>query len=802
MRPLRLEIEGFTSFRERVVLDFESLDLFAITGPTGAGKSSLIDALVFALYGQVPRVGKEYRQLLSHGSERANVRLDFAVGNDRFRVVRTIRATGPAPTRLERVHPGPPERTEALADRVTEIEKQVERIVGLDYDAFTRSVVLPQGQFDAFLKGEAKERRKILVALLNLHVYERMQEAANRRAGDARREADFIGGQLGSDYAEATPASLESKRTAQREAEAAHAMAAAALTHLTEAAAAAQRLRTARREALALAHEATQATEALVLAEKAPLELRQRSEGLEREKLALRELLEGLPVDEGRLSVLLDAKPRVVQLGDLQTKRRRLEEAAPGQAAALKARRDDFKVAEKAVAPAEKAVAKARGALEAAQAEREALHRRHAAQELRRTLKPGEPCPVCTQAVVLLPPTAAPALGDAESQVRAAQAGLDDAQRGHSEAQLAAERARGESARLESESAQATRQLGEIDQELAGVRAAIAPAGFAERALAEPAALLRQIETERTALEKTRGARAKAEADGKRLAEELASIAARLAAADAQIATARERAVGLGQRREAAQATVENAMRSVSELVARHAWRLATSSGRDEADAVEALRAAAQTELVACATTAARLGAEAAELERRIARAAELLEKKKTLDASAAVAQTLAQHLRADQFLAYVLEEALRRLAADGSRHLRQLSQGRYSLECEGQEFSVVDHWNADARRSVKTLSGGETFLASLGLALALAESLASLSAADRVGEALESLFLDEGFGTLDPETLGQVVQAIEALQGGERMVGVITHLPELAEQMPARISVGRSERGATLTIG
>ena len=106
------------------------------------------------------------------------------------------------------------------------------------------------------------------------------------------------------------------------------------------------------------------------------------------------------------------------------------------------------------------------------------------------------------------------------------------------------------------------------------------------------------------------------------------------------------------------------------------------------------------------------------------------------------------------------------------------------------------------ARRSVKTLSGGETFLASLGLALALAESLASLSAEDRVGEALESLFLDEGFGSLDPETLGQVVQAIEALQGGERMVGVITHLPELAEQMPARISVGRSERGATLTIG
>ena len=106
MRPLRLEIEGFTSFRERAVLDFERLDLFAITGPTGAGKSSLIDALVFALYGQVPRVGKEYRQLLSHGAERASVLLDFAVGGERYRVARTIRTSGPAPSRLERVKPG------------------------------------------------------------------------------------------------------------------------------------------------------------------------------------------------------------------------------------------------------------------------------------------------------------------------------------------------------------------------------------------------------------------------------------------------------------------------------------------------------------------------------------------------------------------------------------------------------------------------------------------------------------------------------------------------------------------------
>ena len=118
------------------MLELEDLDLFAITGPTGAGKSSLIDAMVFALYGQVPRVGTEYRQLLSHGKERLSVRLDFGVGRERYRVVRTLRSSGPPQTRLERTSVDPPE---ALADRVKDANEQVERIVGLDYDAFTRS---------------------------------------------------------------------------------------------------------------------------------------------------------------------------------------------------------------------------------------------------------------------------------------------------------------------------------------------------------------------------------------------------------------------------------------------------------------------------------------------------------------------------------------------------------------------------------------------------------------------------------------------------------------------------------------
>jgi exonuclease SbcC len=182
-------------------------------------------------------------------------------------------------------------------------------------------------------------------------------------------------------------------------------------------------------------------------------------------------------------------------------------------------------------------------------------------------------------------------------------------------------------------------------------------------------------------------------------------------------------------------------------------------------------------------------------------RAGELTQARQSLNESAALANELSTCLRANQFIAYIQEEALRVLAEDGSKHLETLSQGRYALVCKEQEFFVVDHWNADEVRSVKTLSGGESFLASLALALALAERLATFSSEGQAQQRLESLFLDEGFGTLDRETLDVVVQGIEALHGGQRMVGVVTHIPELAERMPVRVEVAKRHGRATLTL-
>src|SRR5438552_13129450 len=102
MRPVRLEVKGFTAYRESQVLDFEDLDLFAITGPTGAGKSSLLDAVTYALYGKAPRVGKGVGALISQGQPRLRVQLDFDVDGTRYRVTRSTPSSGASTILLER----------------------------------------------------------------------------------------------------------------------------------------------------------------------------------------------------------------------------------------------------------------------------------------------------------------------------------------------------------------------------------------------------------------------------------------------------------------------------------------------------------------------------------------------------------------------------------------------------------------------------------------------------------------------------------------------------------------------------
>jgi len=183
--------------------------------------------------------------------------------------------------------------------------------------------------------------------------------------------------------------------------------------------------------------------------------------------------------------------------------------------------------------------------------------------------------------------------------------------------------------------------------------------------------------------------------------------------------------------------------------------------------------------------------------ERR-AEAADLLGKRQAAERDQQVARLLGDLLRSDRFPRWLVTEAVDILVADASANLAALSSGQFDLTYEDADFYVIDHADADARRSVRTLSGGETFQASLALALALSSQISALAAAGAAR--LDSIFLDEGFGTLDPETLDVVATTLETLAQGQRMVGVVTHVAALAERVPVRFRVSRDTRTSSVT--
>jgi len=215
MRPVLLEMAGFAAFREPTTVDFAGADYFALVGPTGSGKSTVIDALTFALYGSVPRWDnpRSVANALAPTAGRGAVRLVFDVGGERYVVARELRraasgAVSVRGARLERLRDASgtgtaEEETEPLADGAGDTTTAVTTLLGLTFADFCTCVVLPQGEFAEFLHAEPRKRQEKLVRLLGLDVYERIAKEANGEAAAQRQRAEVLTEQLGS-YADAT----------------------------------------------------------------------------------------------------------------------------------------------------------------------------------------------------------------------------------------------------------------------------------------------------------------------------------------------------------------------------------------------------------------------------------------------------------------------------------------------------------------------------------------------------------------------------------------------------------------------
>lgn len=908
MRPTRLELEGFISFRERTEIDFSSLDLFGITGPTGAGKTALIDSMIFALYGKTPRLGeKAVQELISQGAPQLKVLLEFAVGSAAYRVLRIVKRKGAGRTQIEQR--GPEGEWEPIAGSTRELRDRVEDIIGLDFDGFTKTVVLPQGQFDRFLRGDGAARRKILSDLLGLDVYERMMRRANEIARDANRQCDVLTEMAAQQYGAATPERLQELDQAIGDAATEQTRAAAQVSALEKALPLVIQLRhaeadfaryQAERDRLRKSLEGVaaqvgaarrriedlrgQSAEAGYDAQRhldvtSMLPVARRHGDLERSVAALTVKQRGEVASEAALVLELEAARTTLSAAAARTvaagkdgdraeaawvafrlkhgSADLLSQAARDAAGLSKIRRGIGEI-EKQIAGSREALARTvaeaelllekgrvvEARVDAARRELERIRLLHAAAGVRRLLELGEPCPVCLHTVDELPdPDRGHAsLESAEGELRAAEAERERVRSASSANRLELEtlpkRVEADGERVEQLTA-SMRAIEEVAERLAGERvedpagllkkleerakSAEAEAGSAARvrrsageAEATLLASFKGLEMRLALLRQARESTAR-ELDEKRREMAAFSMLVPLAELEAE-AKALGKARDLNERLVREQAEAERAAskaevdeRSISERLALTVATLASLSERageirgqleglpvDEGIDARLAEARERLQKIDGALGAARLARKTVADQAR--EAAELGKRVALLGKEGAVYSRLGALLRTDQFVAWILKDAFARLAYEGSRQLETLSNGRYTFAAGGDDFAVCDRWNAGERRSVNTLSGGESFLASLSLALALSRGLPEFAASrDRLH--LDSLFLDEGFSTLDAETLDTVLGAVEMLQSDCRLIGVISHAPELAERLPGRIEVVKGANGSRVVV-
>ncbi|MGI8574542.1 MAG: SbcC/MukB-like Walker B domain-containing protein, partial [Egibacteraceae bacterium] len=457
------------------------------------------------------------------------------------------------------------------------------------------------------------------------------------------------------------------------------------------------------------------------------------------------------------------------------------------------------------LAEAHEAASAARTRLDEARAHRASAQRAleearwaHRAHDLAGRLVLGENCPVCRQPVSTLPDAAPSETGQADENAAASERIVTKAERELTEATLRRTRYEEQRDALRTQAETLAARLAEgppateLDPLLAALDAA-EPRVAAARAARSQAVGERQSADRQVDALGEREQQARREFDATR--DHLAALGppaldrtsltedwqALLAWARTQEPALRAAATAAGERRQRLQA----ARRELADKLQEACREVGVDAdGRTPRDAVAdaAYRADAERSRIADAVAeAVRLGTERTRQAER-----------------QTVAAQLGQHLSARNFEKWVLDEALLRLTSGATDILHELSGGAYSLSVEprSSNFAVIDHRNADALRSARTLSGGETFLASLALALALADEVALLASGGAAR--LDAIFLDEGFGALDPATLDVVASAIEEL-GARRMVGVVTHVRELAERLPVRFEVRKGPAGATV---
>lgn len=851
MIPLKLRLHNFMCYRDPQPLDFSGIHLACLAGDNGHGKSALLDAMTWALWGRA-RVGARHDDELIHlGQTEMEVELEFALGNVRYRVIRKRDSRRRGQSALELQGWDGSQFIPLTEPSIRATQARINALLRMDYDTFINSAFLLQGRADEFTVKPPGERKRILADILGLGLYDEYEERAKELAKARAREADLLAAQI-------AEIDRELSRQPQYEAD----------------------LRQAEADVARLNAD-LQAAEAELRA------LREQHKGLELQQRQVKELTARLAEGEREL-IELDAQIAASQkrLDDFETvlarradietgyaalleARQRVEaiSAKQDQAMALNARRealqrtvdqarhelekersliasqvDDLEARAKHIATLETELAEVQARLqhlaeqEVARDAKQALipqHREEVAilraqnkqlkaemdslndkiELLRETAEAR--CPLCGQA---LSPTDRDCLvadftaeGTAKGDTyRANQAAIHErtAQIKTLEAEIDA---------LNKELAIQTglqRQAAAVEQRLSDARQAQEQLQIRRSSLTT---LTRQLEEGDYAPE-----------DQRQLAEVQAQLdalgydpQAREQALRAQEALAHFEGEKL--RLDAALAGIDGERAALVRLQEAHA-RKQTSLAADQARRDELREAVAhlpqvqqrereqETVVEGARTAEARARQVLGAARQRLDACRELVEerkRKRKIEQKAREEQAIYEELRVAfgkrGLQAMIIESAIPEIEDEANRLLARMTDGRMNVRFETQRdtkkgniIETLDIKISDelGTRSYALFSGGESFRVNFAIRIALSKLLAR-----RAGARLQTLVIDEGFGTQDTQGRERLVEAINSIKDDFERILVITHIEELKDAFPVRIDVVKTSQGSQFSI-
>lgn len=801
MTPQYLRMQAFGSYLHATEIDFTKLGvhpLFLITGATGGGKTTILDAICCALYCQSTggrRSWSAMRSLAAGPEDETIVDFHFAYEGYEYRFFRSlalhVKRSGARELRgtHECWRRAPGESWELLcAGAETRVREVAEHLLGLTCAQFSQVVVLPQGDFLKLLLATSREKAALLTTLFDTQRWAARTQRLGQQAASLRRAADENAASCASilqregvqeaqalaqkcTNLEAAHATFAKKRD---EAAKALADANAAYDRAADAAGAYDRmqkavtaLESAKAAADGAAQKCAQAEKDLPQAEEA------RAKAAEKRAKA------------AALAASLTVARRQVQLSkDVQTRRaaiaRQEQALARAQAAADEAKARCEKG--RAYIESQERTAATLPALSAAV---ERAIRENAAAAVAADLAPGVPCPVCGS--IHHPNPAKPAQALEQARARAAEA--EKAARNLPKARI---RLRQREQELE----QARSAVEAVRTALADEQGKLAAAEAAAREAAAQTAgrTLDVLQAEMDGLQRA----AKALERTEQSLRQAASVAQ-------QAASAAEAAL------QSAVSAYREAQKQYTRAMARYRAAdpaLPAEIQRPDDRAAKAARDAAQVAASQAATEAGRLEESLRSALQSRAQLEKLEEDGAAVRAQCAQAERISKLLsghnaRKVPIEQFVLGIMLDDILASANLFFTDLSGGRYRLlrrmtpasgnAMAGLELSVLDA-AAGGERAVGTLSGGELFLASLSLAFGLSDVVQAYSGAVR----LDALFIDEGFGSLDQETLDTAMGALLRLQRAGRTVGIISHVSELKSVIQKQIVVSALPDGSS----